>query len=274
MARPAIGEAHAPEPIERPDPRSTGDFERWIESSMSYVRMVALRYVGRGLAYDELLSAGNVGLVEAALRFDPERNVQFVTYATWWIRKSILKTIRDHSMTIRVPRYRQDQMRVIQNLRTDIRRAEGREPTDEEMAAETNMSIQGVRKLLTCRRPTVSLDQPLSEESGMSLGDQLPADPQLSDPEGLIDRDYAEHIRRMIGALHPRKRMVLNLRFGLSGHEPMTFREVGERLGLSRERVRQIEQQALSRLRQWLSRGVDPVGTSRGADPVGASPGA
>lgn len=265
MAESAMGEVSTLEPPERPDPRDTGEFERWIESSMSYVRMVALRYVGRGVAYDELLSAGNVGLVEAALRFDPNRNVQFVTYATWWIRKAILKTIRDHSMTIRVPRYRQDQMRVIQKLRTDIRGAEGREPTDEEMAAEANMSIQGVRRLLTCRRPTVSLDQPLSGESGLSLGDQLPADQRDADPEALIDRDYAKHLRRMIGALHPRKRMVLNLRFGLGGHDPMTFREVGERLGLSRERVRQIEQQALSRLRQWLSSGSDPVGLSRGA---------
>jgi RNA polymerase primary sigma factor len=127
------------------------------------------------------------------------------------------------------------------------------------------MSIQGVWKLLSCRRPTVSLDQPVSEDSGLTLGDQLAADHRDTDPETIIDRDYAEHLRRMIGALHPRRRMVLNLRFGLSGNDPMTFREVGDRLGLSRERVRQIEQQALSRLRQWLSSGTDPVRATTGS---------
>lgn len=251
---------------QRPDAARTGpsadgdappDVERFIERALAYVPSVARRYLGCGLPFDELLAAGNLGLVEAALRFDPERGVRFVTYADWWIRKTILKAIQEQSGPVRLPRYRRERLRLLHALRAELRAAYGREPSDDEVAAAGGMSRREIRRLDDLTRSTVSLEEP-SGEGGRSVSDTLATRDVESDPESFIDEDYHLHVRRLLGDLEPRERLVLMLRFGFLGSDPMTLRELGRHLGLSRERVRQIELRALRRLRELLEDAGSP----------------
>lgn len=227
-------------------------FEDWIESALAYVPVVARRFLGCGLPFDELLAAGNLGLVEAALRFDPDRNVKFVTYADWWIRKTVLQAIQQQSGAVRLPRYRLERMRILRELRADLRAAHGQEPSVEEVARAGGMSDDEVRGLMASGQSVLSLDQPTREDSRRSLGDLLPADRDDGHPEAVVDEDYQVHVRNAIADLDARERAILSLRFGFLGSEPLTLREVGQRLRLSRERVRQIERRALLRLRRRL----------------------
>lgn len=226
--------------------------ETWIEGALAYVPSVARRFVGCGVSFDELLAAGNLGLVQAALRFDPSRNVKFVTYADWWIRKSILKTIQEQSGPVRLPRYRLEQLRHLHEERSRIMRDTRREPDAEELAEATGRSPGEVDLLLGIGRRGVSLEHPANPNEPRPLGRLLADDLDKGPQRTLIRRDSLRHLRRLIGRLGMRERTVLQMRFGLNGHAAMTLREAGETLGISRERVRQIESRALRRLRNRI----------------------
>lgn len=219
---------------------------------MAYVPAVARRYAWCGVPMDELMAAGNVGLVEAALRYDPAREVRFVTYADWWIRKTILKTIQEQAGAVRIPRYRLERMRNLRALRGELRAAHGREPDTESVARAAGMTEDEVRKLLAIDRSTISLDQPVSSAGDRLWSETIPDPSDHGRPDALIGRDYAGHVRRSMTRLDPRERVVLVLRFGFLGGTTLTLREVGSRLGISRERVRQIERRAVTRLRSML----------------------
>ena len=227
-------------------------FEAWVESAIAYVPSVARRYLGCGLPFDELLAAGNLGLVEAGLRFDPARDVKFVTYADWWIRKTILKAIQEQSGAVRLPRYRIERIRMLRDVRAMLRARKGTDPTIEEIADAGGMSPREVRSLFASGQSAVSLDQPIARDASKSLADTLRADPDDGHPDVVADDNYLEHVRTAVARLDPRERLVLALRFGFLDAEPVTLREAGRRLGLSRERVRQIERRALHRLRDRL----------------------
>ena len=198
--------------------------EERVRSALAYVVSVARRYPACGVPIEELIAAGNLGLVEAALRFDPSRGVKFVTYADWWIRKTMLHAIQDQAPMVRIPRYSQERRR------------------------RDAQSSQ-----LPPYRLAVSLDQPTTSDGDRTLADGLASSDRESDPGELVWSDYARHLRRRLEELTPREREVLVLRFGFLGADPMSLREIGREIGLSRERVRQIERRALDRLRDLLA---------------------
>lgn len=232
--------------------RGTQAPDAWVVSAMAYVPCVARRFLGCGLSFDDLLAAGNLGLVQAALRFDPARNVKFVTYADWWIRKAILKTIQEHSGPVRLPRYRLEQLRELHETRTRLQHDSGREPTVEELARATRRSSEEIDMLLGIGRRGVSLEDQGHLDELRPLNRTLADDLDKSPQRALLRKDSLRHVRRSIEALDERERVVLDLRFGLSSDPAMTLREAGLRLGISRERVRQIERRALDHLRALL----------------------
>lgn len=224
----------------------------WIEGALAYVPAVARRFSGTALTFDELLSAGNLGLVEAALRFDPTRNVKFVTYADWWIRKTILKAIQEQTGPVRLPRYRLEQLRDLHDTRLRLTERIGREPDTDEIARAIDRPAGEVRFLLSMGRRGVSIEQSISGDESRPLVSVLADDPDKGPQSMLIRQDFMRHVRRLVDDLETRERRVLMLRFGLVSQSPMTLREVGRELGISRERVRQIERRALSQLRDLL----------------------
>ena len=228
--------------------------ETWIEGALAYVPSVARRFMACGVSFDELLAAGNLGLVQAALRFDPLRNVKFVTYADWWIRKAILKTIQEQSGPVRLPRYRLEQLRDLHEARARLMHDTGREPETEELAVATGRSPGEVDLLLGIGRRGVSLEQSANPNEPRPLGRLLADDLDKGPQRTLIRQDSLRHLRLLMGRLGRRERRVLQLRYGLNGHAAMTLREAGETLGISRERVRQIESRALRRLRDRIDR--------------------
>jgi len=232
--------------------RDTQAPDEWIEGALAYVPCVARRFLGCGLSFDDLLAAGNLGLVQAALRFDPARNVKFVTYADWWIRKAILKTIQEHTGPVRLPRYRLEQLRELHEARTRLQHDSGREPTAEELARATHRSSEEIDVLLGIGRRGVSLESPGHPDELRPLNRTLADDLDKSPQRTLLRKDSLRHMRRSIEALDTRERIVLELRFGLSSDPALTLREAGRRLGISRERVRQIERRALDHLRALL----------------------
>jgi RNA polymerase primary sigma factor len=235
-----------------PDLSSREDPVAWIEGALAYVPAVARRFSGTGLAFDELLAAGNLGLVEAALRFDPTRNVKFVTYADWWIRKTILGAIQEQTGPVRLPRYRLEQLRDLHETRLRLTERMGREPDTEEIARAIGRPVREIRLLLAMGRRGVSIEQSAASNETRPLSGVLADDPDKGPQSTLIRQDFMRHVRRLVDDLEARERRVLMLRFGLVSRSPMTLREVGRELGISRERVRQIERRALRQLRDLL----------------------
>jgi RNA polymerase primary sigma factor len=226
--------------------------EKWIRGALAYVPHVARRFTASGLSFDELLAAGNLGLVQAALRFDPSRDVKFITYADWWIRKAILKAIEEQSGPVRLPRYRLEQLRSLDETRARLRRDSGREPDAEELARASGRSTEDVDLLLGLGRRSVSLEQPIAPGDTRQVRGTLADDPERSPQRALIRSDIFRHVRERLKRLGERERRILQLRYGLNGHRPLTLRELGHKLGVSRERVRQIERRALRELRDLL----------------------
>lgn len=236
------------------DENPADDIERWVESARAYVPSVARRFISCGLPFDELMAAGNLGLVQAALRFDPSRRIKFVTYADWWIRKSILKAIQDQSGPVRLPRYRIEQLREIQDSRALLKDRLGREPEIAELAEATGRAIRDLDSLLRLGQRGVSIDHSSSTHDPVPLGERLADEAGASPQHELIERDDRRFLRELMGRLEERERSVLELRYGLRRERSMTLRQVGSVMGISRERVRQIERRALERLRSGLDR--------------------
>jgi RNA polymerase primary sigma factor len=224
----------------------------WIGTALAYVPHVARRYIGCGLPFDELVAAGNLGLVEAALRYQPDRNVKFVTYADWWIRKSIFKALEEQSGPVRLPRYRQEQIRTLKESQRALRRRNGADPDSEQLAGMTGLTREEVDRLRSLGQTPVSLDEPSLPGGDRPLVDVLAVDGSDGPQDTVIRSDLVRHIRGLVATLEGKEREVIALRFGLSGPEPMTLRAIGRQLGISRERVRQIERRALIHLRNYL----------------------
>ena len=221
-----------------------------VKRNLRFVISVAKKYQNRGLALTDLIGEGNVGLLTAARKFDPEQGVKFISYAVWWIRQAILASLARQGRTVRVPLNRTADLsrivRTAENLRQDLRR----EPTPEEIAQATGLSVDVVQSLAALNTSDVRLDAPLDPEGDRSLIERFIADEQ-GDPEAqAMDKFLSEEIENALRTLPPRDAKVLRLYFGLDGGREHTLEEIGGMLGVTRERVRQLRDRALKRLRE------------------------
>ncbi len=221
-----------------------------VKRNLRFVISVAKKYQNRGMALTDLIGEGNVGLLTAARKFDPDQGVKFISYAVWWIRQAILASLARQGRTVRVPLNRTaDLSRIIRTAET-LRQELRREPTPEEIAAVTGFSLDVVQSLAALNTADVRLDAPLDPDGERALIDRFVADEQSDAESQAMDRFLSEEIDRALRTLQPRDAKVLRLYFGLDGGREHTLEEIGGMLGETRERVRQLRDRALKRLKE------------------------
>jgi len=236
------------------DGQDATSYHDLVQSNLSFVVKIASEYKNMGLPFEDLLNEGNIGLIEAAHHFDHTRGTKFITYAIWWIRKSILKALSQHSAMVRIPNYQLKKIRNVRNTGRMLSRELGREADREEISKELRVTIAKIDEILQMKMRELSLDDKVGREKDTPISDYLVDGHSINPEDELIKHENQGLIRVALRNLSDQEQTVIVNRFGLEGGKVFTLKEIGGKLGVSRERVRQIESQAKMRLRKVIAR--------------------
>jgi len=228
--------------------------EIMITSNLRLVVKIAQEYSNLGLSVLDLINEGNMGLMKAVERFDPSKGGKLSTYASWWIKQGIKRALANQSKTIRLPVHMVDRVTLIRKTAAKLSENLGREPSNEEIAETLNLPATRVSHLRNVSTKPASLDSPINEEDGSTLGEVVPDEKSIDPYESLKSKSLIGDVNLVLSMLEPREADIIRLRFGLDGRDPLTLEQVGEQIGITRERVRQLQDQALRDLRKKMAK--------------------
>jgi len=233
--------------------------ERMIKSNLRLVVKIAQDYANYGLPLVDLISEGNVGLMKAVERFDPEKGGKLSTYAAWWIKQSIKRALANQSKTIRLPVHMVDKIARMRRVSTMLTEEFGREPTVEELAEEIGLPVKKVALLRRASQPPTSLDAPVGEDDGTTYSEIIGDEKAINPLDALDNNTLHGELDGLLDLLDEREHQIIDARFGLNGATPMTLEEVGREFGVTRERIRQLQNLALKKMRKALRRKDNPI---------------
>ncbi len=249
-----IEKGNAPDATEEEVKAGTLAKKKLTDANLRLVVSIAKRYVGRGMLFLDLIQEGNLGLLKAVDKFDYSKGYKFSTYATWWIRQAITRAIADQARTIRIPVHMVETINKLIRISRQLLQDKGREPLPEEIAEKMDIPVERVREIMKIAQEPVSLETPIGEEEDSHLGDFIEDSDAVAPDDAASFILLKEQIEDVFSCLTDRERKVLYLRFGLKDGRPRTLEEVGQHFNVTRERIRQIEGKALSKLRNWGKR--------------------
>jgi RNA polymerase primary sigma factor len=232
---------------------SKDSLNRLVESNLSFVVKIANEYRNLGMPFEDLLNEGNIGLIEASQRYDHNKGTKFITYAIWWVRKSILKALSEQSNLVRVPNYQMKKVKKIRETEAALSRELGRRPGRDELSRKLDSTISKIDEILMIKLREISLDDKVGRDKTIPISDYLVDDACVNPEEELLRNESESMVRSAMYLLSDQEKTVIANRFGMEGGRSFTLKEIGESMGLSRERIRQIEAQAKKKLRRVVA---------------------